>query len=190
MSAGTGGWGLTALRWTTGALMAGHGLQKLSTRFGGPGIAGTAAGFDALGLRPGRHHAIAAGVTETFAGVASVLGLWTPAASAGTTGTMAVAIGKVHGKHGPWITRGGFEYNATLIAVAFALAAAGPGRLAVDGALTRRRAGLGWALAQLAAGAAGGVAVIAAAARRPDPEPDPVTAHALTADPASSEAAG
>src|SRR5215217_2809599 len=135
-SSGTAtGWGLTALRWTTGALMAGHGLQKLSTKFGGHGIDGTAPGFDAMGLRPGREHAIAAGVTETFAGVASILGVMTPAASAATTGTMTVAIAKVHGRNGPWITKGGFEYNATLMAVAFALAAAGPGRWALDGVL-------------------------------------------------------
>ena len=171
--AGSGGWGLTALRLTTGALMAGHGLQKLSTMFGGRGIDGTAPGFDAMGLRPGRPHAIAAGVSETFAGAASVLGVLTPAASAATTGTMTVAIAKVHGRNGPWITKGGYEYNATLIAVAFALAAACPGRLALDGVLTRRRAGIGWALAQLATGAAAAAAVMTTAARRPAPAPEP-----------------
>jgi putative oxidoreductase len=177
---------LTALRWTTGALMAGHGLQKLTGRLGGSGIAGTAVGFDALGLRPGRHHAIAAGVTETFAGVTSLLGIWTPAASAATTGTMTVAIAKVHGSKGPWITKGGFEYNATLLGVAFALAAVGPGRLALDGTLTRRRAGLGWALAQLALGTATAAAVMTTAARRPVPEPAPTSE---TTEPASDTAA-
>lgn len=172
----TVGWGLTALRWTTGALMAGHGVQKVSTRLGGRGVDATAAGFDAMGLRPGRHHAIAAGVTEAFAGVASVLGVWTPAASAATTGTMTVAIAKVHGRNGPWITKGGYEYNATLLAVAFALAAAGPGALALDGVLTRRRTGLGWAVAQLVTGAAAAAAVMQAASRRPAPESHPLDA--------------
>src|SRR3954471_3061680 len=154
------GWGLTALRLATGGLMAGHGIQKLRD------VEATAKGFDFMGLRPGRQHAIAAGLVETAAGMASVLGLWTPAAAAATTGTMTVAIAKVHGKNGPWITKGGYEYNATLLATAFALAAAGPGRLALDGKLTRRRAGLGWAVAQLAVGAAAAAGVMELAKRR------------------------
>ena len=114
--------------------------------------------------------------------MASLLGVFTPAASAATTGTMTVAIKKVHGKNGPWITKGGYEYNAVLMAVAFALAAAGPGKLALDGVLTRRRAGLGWALAQLVAGTGVAAGVMAAAARRPAP--------AAPAEPASGAAAG
>jgi putative oxidoreductase len=168
-----GAWGLTALRWTTGSLMAGHGLQKLTGRLGGGGIAKTARGFEAIGLRPGTHHGVAAGVTEAAAGVASILGVWTPVASAATSGTMTVAIAKVHGRKGPWITAGGFEYNATLMAVAFALAAVGPGRLALDGGVTRRRAGLGWAVAQLVVGSATAGAVIAGAQRRPAAVPAP-----------------
>lgn len=176
-NAGDGAWGLTALRWTTGALMAGHGVQKLTGRLGGGGIARTARGFEVIGLRPGKHHAVAAGVTETAAGLASILGVWTPAASAATSGTMTVAIAKVHGRKGPWITAGGFEYNATLIAVAFALAAAGPGRLALDGTLTRRRAGLGWGVAQLVVGSAAAGAVILTAQRRPAPAATPEPAR-------------
>lgn len=187
MSARTEGWGLTALRVTTGALMAGHGIQKLTKRLGGNGIDGVAVGFDAMGLRPGRPHAIAAGASELFAGVAGLLGVFTPAASAATTGTMAVAIKKVHGKNGPWITKGGYEYNAVLMAAAFALAAAGPGKLALDGVLTRRRAGLGWAVAQLVAGTAAAAGVMAAAARRPAPQPA-APAEPSPAEPAAAPA--
>jgi len=120
----SGSWGLTALRVASGALMAGHGLQKLRD------LDRVGQVFDMIGLTPGREHALLASITETGAGVASVLGLWTPAASAATTGVMTVAIAKVHGKNGLWITDRGYEYNATLIAIAFALAAAGPGHLA------------------------------------------------------------
>jgi putative oxidoreductase len=155
-----GEWGLTALRVATGAFMIGHGMHKLR------GVERTAGAFEHLGLRPGRPHALLAGATEAGAGAASILGLFTPAASAALTGTMTVAIAKVHGKNGPWITASGYEYNAILMAVAFALAAAGPGRLALDGHLTRRRAGFGWAVAELALGAASAAAVIAAADRR------------------------
>ena len=148
------------MRVATGGLMAAHGIQKL--RDPEP----VAKGFDFIGLKPGRHHAIAAGVTETAAGVGSLLGLWTPAASAAATGTMTVAIAKVNGKNGPWITKGGYEYNATLMAVAFALAAAGPGRMALDGKIARRRTGAGWAVAQLAVGTLAGLGVVEAARRR------------------------
>ena len=161
------GWGLTALRCATGVFMAGHGLQKLRN------VERTAPGFDFMGLRPGRPHAILAGAVETSAGVASVLGIWTPAASAATTGVMTVAIAKVHGTNGPWIVKGGYEYNATLIAIAFALAAAGPGALAVDGILTRRRASVGWAAAQLVVGTGAAAVVLANAGRRSQPAAEP-----------------
>src|SRR3954471_22671772 len=74
------GWGMTALRLVTGGLMAGHGIQKLRS------IEATGKGFDFMGLRPGQQHAMLAGATETFAGVGSILGLWTPATAAATTG--------------------------------------------------------------------------------------------------------
>ncbi|HEU4842393.1 MAG TPA: DoxX family protein [Ilumatobacteraceae bacterium] len=166
----SGGWGLTVLRLVTGALMLGHGLQKLGGWLGGGGLEQTATGFHHLGLRPGRHHAIAAGVTETLSGAGAVLGAVTPLTSAMTTGTMTVAVAKVHGRNGPWIAKGGYEYNATLLAVAFALAAAGPGRAALDGTLLPRRAGLGWAVGQLALGAGVAGAVMWNAARTPDVE--------------------
>ena len=82
----------------------------------------------------------------------------------------------MHGTNGPWITKGGYEYNATLIAVAFALAAAGPGRLALDGTLTRRRAGVGWAVGQLVAGSATAAGVMATARRRVPPAAPEATA--------------
>jgi putative oxidoreductase len=144
----------------TGAFMVGHGMHKLRD------VERTARAFDYLGLKPGQQHALLAGVTETGAGAASILGVFTPAASAAMTGTMTVAIAKVHGKNGPWITKSGYEYNAVLMAVAFALAAVGPGRLALDGKVTRRRAGFGWAIAELAVGAATAFAVMNAAERR------------------------
>ena len=47
---------------TIGALFVGHGLQKLAGWFGGPGINGLAGGFERMGLKPGKAHAVAAGV--------------------------------------------------------------------------------------------------------------------------------
>ena len=41
---------------------------------------------------------------------------------------MTVAIHKVHLQKGPWVSDGGYEYNAVLMAAVFAITAAGPAR--------------------------------------------------------------
>jgi putative oxidoreductase len=69
--------------------------------------------------------------------------------------TMITAIRKVHIKNGPWVTKGGYEYNLTLIAAMAMLAEAGPGRPSVDDALFPGMRGTGWAIAALGAAAAG-----------------------------------
>jgi putative oxidoreductase len=68
---------------------------------------------------------------------------------------MITAIRKVHASKGPWITEGGFEYNAVILAAMFAISEHGPGRPSVDAAMFPRMKGTGVALLQLAAAAAG-----------------------------------
>jgi putative oxidoreductase len=148
--------GIAILRAVIGGLFIGHGLQKLTGAFGGYGLEGTAGGFEQMGLRPGKVHATAAGVAEAGGGALLVAGLATPVAASALTGTMAVAIQKVHMANGPWAANGGYEYNAVLIAALFAITAEGPGAFALD----RREWGTGWAIAALAAGAAGAFATL------------------------------
>ena len=81
--------------------------------------------------------------------------------------TMLTAIQRVHGKQGPWLNDGGYEYNLVLIAAALALAEVGPGGLSLDGALGRERSGSGWALGALGAGVLGAIGSYAAAAAQP-----------------------
>jgi putative oxidoreductase len=148
--------GRLILRGVVGPLFVGHGTQKLFGWFGGSGLDGTGGFFENLGLRPGKRHATAAGASEAAAGALLTLGAATPLAQAMLTGTMVTAIRKVHAPKGPWVTEGGYEYNLVLIALAAALTEAGPGAPSVDGALFGDRfTGSGWALAALAAGAAG-----------------------------------
>lgn len=149
--------GLLVLRLVVGLLFVGHGAQKLFGWFGGPGIEGTAAGFERSGLRPGRLHARAGGLAEFGGGVLLVLGLLTPLAAAALIGVMTAAILAVHVRKGLWVTEGGFEYNLVLIGAAFALVAVGPGTWSLDDALALDLAGAGWALAALAAGLLGGL---------------------------------
>src|ERR671932_8044 len=80
------------------------------------------------------------------------LGAATPVAASMIIGAMTTAIRKVHASKGPWVTEGGFEYNAVLIAAMVALAEAGPGTPSVDSALFPKMKGTGWALLALAAG--------------------------------------
>jgi putative oxidoreductase len=182
----------TTLRIGLGGLMAGHGLQKLAGKFGGPGLDGAAEGFDKMGMSPGRPYALAAALTETVGGGLLVTGLFTPLGAAMVTGTMTVAIGKVHGKNGLWVTSGGMEYNLMLIGAAFAVTEHGPGIPALDGILTKRRKGFGWALVELAAGVGGGLAVMALANRTSASAPqlaDKVSDAASDAGSAVSDAA-
>lgn len=153
--------GLLVLRVVVGLLFMGHGAQKLFGWFGGHGLQGTAGFFEqGLGLRPGRLHAAGAGGAEFFGGLLLALGLLTPLAAAMLIGVMAVAVATVHFSKGLWSTEGGYEYNAVLTAVAFAVAAAGPGNWSIDHAVSLDLNGAGWALAALAAGIVGGFAML------------------------------
>ena len=147
--------GRTILRGVAGPMMIGHGAQKLFGWFDGHGLEATGGFFENLGLRPGKRHATAAGAAETTSGALITLGALTPLASTLGSAVMFTAIRKVHFAKGPWNTNGGYEYNALIIAAVAALAEAGPGRPSVDDALLPRFRGSGWAIASIAAGAAG-----------------------------------
>jgi putative oxidoreductase len=95
--------GTAALRGIVGPLFVGHGTQKLFGWFDGPGLDATAGGFEQMGLRPGRRHAVAGGAAEALGGVLLTLGALTPLAGSLITGAMTTAIRKVHAPNGPWV---------------------------------------------------------------------------------------
>ncbi|MGH3445968.1 MAG: DoxX family protein, partial [Nocardioidaceae bacterium] len=109
-------------RGVIGGLFVGHGLQKLQGWFGGPGPEGTEQMMDSLDLHPPRQNALAAGATETVGGALLALGLATPMASAALIGVMTTAIRTVHGPKGIWNAKGGWEFNAVMIAALAVLA--------------------------------------------------------------------
>jgi putative oxidoreductase len=160
--------GIAVLRSIVGILFMGHGLQKLAGWFGGHGLENTGAAFESMGLRPGKAHAAAAGTSETVGGALLAGGLLTPLGATLLSGTMLTAIRKVHLAKGVWASNGGYEYNLVLLGVLFAVTDLGPGDWSLDDALGLRRSGPGWALAQLAAGAAGSAAAVAIGTRYPD----------------------
>ena len=79
--------GRLLLRLLVGGFFVGHGTQKLFGWFGGHGLEGTAAGFEQLGLHPGRRNAIAAGAAEAGGGLFLATGLATPVAASALTAT-------------------------------------------------------------------------------------------------------
>ncbi len=153
--------GLTLLRLIVGGLFVGHGMQKLTGAFGGHGLEKTGQAFESLGLRPGKTHAVAAGIAEAGGGALIAAGAATPLGATVLSATMATAIRTVHGSKGPWATDGGYEYNLVLMAIVFALTDVGPGNWSVDGARGRERWGAVWALAQLGTGLLGSAGAIA-----------------------------
>jgi putative oxidoreductase len=128
-------WGLLILRVIVGLLFAGHAMQKLAGWFGGYGLSGTGGFFESIGLKPGRFMALLAGLSELLGGVLFAVGFLTPIAALLIAGTMLVAIFKVHGKNGLWVTQNGYEYNLVLIVIAVAVALIGPGAFSLDAAI-------------------------------------------------------
>ena len=151
--------GIAILRAVVGGLFIGHGMQKLLGKFGGHGLDGTAGFFESLGLRPGKVHATAAGVAETGGGALLVAGAATPLAASAITGTMTMAIKKVHAPKGPWNTEGGYEYPLVLMAIAACLAFTGPGEYSLDHAFGLSLRGDGWGIAAVLAGVAGSLLI-------------------------------
>src|SRR5215213_2583114 len=178
-----------AARGLIGGLFIGHGTQKLNGWFGGPGLDGTAAMMQSLAMHPARRNALAAGVTETTGGALLALGLGTPLASAALIGVMTTAIRKVHLPNGPWVTNGGWEYNAVLIAALTVLAENGPGPVSLDRLLGTERKGVPWALGALALGVAASSATIEMARRSTPPGavPDAASLPNESGDPVTSE---
>jgi putative oxidoreductase len=124
--------GFLLLRMVVGLTFAAHGTQKVFGWFGGHGPDATGQFMDAMGFRPGRRHALAAGYIELVSGLLLAVGFLTPLAAALIASVMMVAVATVHGKNGFFITSGGYEYNLVLSAAALSLAFSGPGVLSLD----------------------------------------------------------
>ncbi|MET8403605.1 DoxX family protein [Streptomyces sp900116325] len=126
--------GLLVLRLVAGLLIAGHGVQKVSFRLGGSGLAGGTEEFRHDGFRGGRVTALAAGSSQIGAGMFLAVGLLTPMAAMAAMGVMTVA-GTVKRHKGLWVQNDGYEYPMVLVAISTVLALTGPGRWSLDHAL-------------------------------------------------------
>ncbi len=144
-----------------------HGAQKLFGWFGGGGPRGTAGSFKNMGFRASSVLAILAGLGEC-GGLAFAAGFLTPLAALGIATVMINAIGAVHWPNGFFNGKGGFEFNLTLLAVAIAVAATGPGRFSVDHAVgwDDDLSGAWWSVGVLAAAAAISLVTLSVLRRR------------------------
>ena len=127
--------GLLIIRLIIGLTFAAHGTQKVFGWFGGYGPKGTGGFFESIGIKPGVLMAVLAGLAELVGGLLFAAGLWTIAGAALIVLTMLVAIIKVHGKNGYWVTSNGYEYNLILIAIAVGVALIGAGDYSIDALL-------------------------------------------------------
>jgi putative oxidoreductase len=163
--------GTLLLRLTVGGLFVGHGLQKLTGAFDGPGLDGVTGMMASLELHPPRQNAIAAASAETFGGAALLAGAATPAAAAAVIGAMTTAVRKVHIKNGVWNSKGGWEYNAVLAVAAAVIAWEGPGVVSFDAIFKRSRWGIGGGLFAIAAGVGSSFVITELAKRAKPAEP-------------------
>lgn len=136
--------GILMLRTTIGLAMAAHGSQKALGWFGGHGPDATGQFFEALGFRPGRRQALAAGWLEILGGLSLALGFLTPLGAAVIAAVMIVAAATVHFRNGFFITGNGYELNLVLGLSALSVAFTGPGAWSIDAALGFAPAGLAW----------------------------------------------
>jgi putative oxidoreductase len=140
---GTQDLGLLVLRVAVGALLIGHGLQKVFGWWGGPGFDGFKQSLTDMGFQHADVLTYVAAGGQIAAGVLLVLGLFTPIAAAGAlaylvNGVLAEAmIAHEQARLSSFLTDG-HEYKVVLLCAVAAIILAGPGRYGLD-------AGRGWA---------------------------------------------
>jgi putative oxidoreductase len=110
-------------------------LQKAFGWWGGPGMTGWVGAMNRMRIRPATPWAWISMLSEVLGGIGLAVGLLTPLPSLAIAGSMLVAIALVHWPRGFWVTKGGYEFNLSILAAIAAIALVGPGSLSLDAAL-------------------------------------------------------
>lgn len=116
---------LLILRVVLGLIMIYHGWPKLTN------LGGTIEGMSGMGIPLPAVAAVFATVAELLGGLLLLVGAFTDIAGLLIAIDMLGAITFVHAKNGFAVSEGGVEFPLALLAMALAIALAGPGRYAV-----------------------------------------------------------
>ena len=127
-------WGILILRLVIGLTLAAHGAQKLFGWFGGSGIEGWTGAMKRMRIRPATTWAWASALAEFLGGTGLAVGFLTPLPSFAIAGAMLVAIALVHWPKGFFNSKGGFEFNLSILGAVAAVALIGPGPISIDAA--------------------------------------------------------
>ena len=133
-------WFTIPIRLTLGAVMMGHGAQKVLGSFGGSGLEKFVSGTTPFGfMKPTWLWLGAAAVSELVGGAIIVLGLLTRVGAFLVACTMLTAVVGVH--WGSFFSPRGMEYPLTLLGMSLALLISGGGMASVDLALSAGSSG-------------------------------------------------
>lgn len=124
-------WAVLPLRISLGVVFIAHGLQKAFGLFSGPGIMGVTKMVEGMGFYPAVVWAYMLAYSELLGGIFLILGLLSRIGSALILIVMAVAILKVHGAHGLFMSNGGFEYPFIILFACISILISGPGKLSI-----------------------------------------------------------
>ena len=127
--------GILILRLVVGLTLAAHGAQKLFGWFGGPGMTGWTGAMNRMRIRPATPWAWTSALAEFLGGLGLAVGFLNPLPSFAIAGSMLVAIALVHLPKGFFVSKGGLEFNLTILAAVAAIAFIGPGLISLDAAL-------------------------------------------------------
>jgi putative oxidoreductase len=129
-------WVTVPIRLALGAVMIGHGAQKVLGSFGGPGLEKFVSNTTPFGfMRPAWLWLGAAAISELVGGALVVLGLLTRVGAFFIACTMLTAVVGVH--WGSFFAPAGMEYPLSLLGMALALMISGGGMASVDLALSK-----------------------------------------------------
>jgi putative oxidoreductase len=133
-------WVTVPIRLALGAVMIGHGAQKVLGTFGGSGLEKFVSGTTPFGfMKPTWLWLGAAALSELVGGTLIVLGLLTRVGAFLVACTMLTAVVGVH--WGSFFSPKGFEYAMSLLGMALALMISGGGMASVDLALSKSSGG-------------------------------------------------
>ena len=120
--------GILILRITLGVIFLAHGLQKLLGAFSGPGIKGTASMLSGIGFTPPEIWAWVLASAETVGGLFLILGILPKTCAFVIAIIVIIAIVRIHGPKGFFITKGGFEYQLLMLSACIYIMITGGGK--------------------------------------------------------------